>query len=161
MEPNGEEGLSPQARDWLESPMASEAELDAAELQQRSELDAQTRQPIPAAQDLFGEPVDPAKRRQIVSARMSLAQFRRRMGLAGIHPLDVMARAMMRAAEDGDWSTAHSRACDLAPYMAPRLSVIAQSSPSVGGGAVRFTWETGEPPKEEWPPRQFPPPSPP
>lgn len=140
--------LTPEASDWLASPLASEADLDTAERQAEQMEQAEGRQPLPAAVDLFGEAVDEVSRRKMASARMDLTRFRRRMSLAGIHPLDVMARCMLRAYEDGDYEKAHQRACDLAPYMAPRLSVIATPGAALapsGAGLVRFTWESDSP----------------
>jgi len=135
--------------DWLETPLATEADIDAAERQAELEDQAHARLPIPADVDLFGESLaDEVSRRKIASARNDVRNFRRRMALAGVSPLDVMARCMLRAYEDGDYDKAHERARDLAPYLAPRLSVIASPAavltPSGAAGAVRFTWEAAE-----------------
>jgi hypothetical protein len=142
---------------WLRVPIGTEAELDAAEQQAAAEAQAESRMPREAPRDLFGDALpDTPKGRKVQGAREAVRWFRRKMQLAGIHPLDVMARAMMEAAERGDWDKAHARATDLAPYMAPRLSVIATpgAAPVQGSGVVRFTWESGEaaPPMIEGPP---------
>lgn len=136
------------ATDWLAVPIASEAALDAAEQQAAAEARAEASMPRELPQDLFGDRLDAdtVKGRKVQSAREAVRWFRRKMALAGIHPLDVMARGMMDAVQRGDWDKAHARAADLAPYMAPRLSVIATpGAPQVAGaGVVRFTWEPGE-----------------
>lgn len=53
---------------------------------------------------------------------------------------------MIRAFEDGDYETAHKRAADLAPYMAPRLNAVAVAAPGGGvgpsGGELRVRWES-------------------
>lgn len=132
--------------DWLAVPIGTEAELDAAEQAAALEAQAEAKLPHEAPRDLFGDAIDTdtAKGRKIQSARQAVRWFRRKMALAGIHPLDVMARGMMEAVQRGDWETAHRRATDLAPYMAPRLSVMAlpgAAPAAAGAGLLRFTWE--------------------
>ena len=146
------------AVDVLATHIATEAELDAAEAAAALEAAAEARLPQEVPRDLFGDKLDTTttKGRKIQSAREAVRWFRRKMQLAGVHPLDVMARGMLEAVERGDWDKAHARAADLAPYMAPRLSVIATpgAGPVQGGGVVRFTWEAGEQaPQLEGPPR--------
>jgi len=86
--------------------------------------------PVPLMRDLFGQKLAaPAKARERhfsdAPARRALRDFRARLIADRISPLDVMAKAMMHAAAQGDWATAHSRAADLAPYFAPKLNALA------------------------------------
>src|SRR5262245_22973747 len=136
--------LPPGAVEWLDSRMASEADLDAAEVKLQKMERAEECQPLPLDVDLFGEKVDKATRRKIKSARQELSHFRRKAALAGIGPLDVMFRIMLRKYERGDMDGAFACAKELAPYMAPRLSAMAipQMQPGAGGGTVRVTWES-------------------
>lgn len=144
------------ATDWLAVDIGSEADLDAAEQQAAAEALAESKQPKLPPRDLFGDKIDTStpKGAKVQSAREAVRWFRRKMALAGIHPLDVMARGMMEAVQRGDWDKAHQRAADLAPYMAPRLSVIATpgAAPVQGSGMVRFTWEAGEQQPQALPP---------
>jgi|SRR5262245_23327846 len=127
-------------------PLATEADIDAAELAAAQEARAETLLPQALPVDLFGDRVDlDTKRgRRTQSERNALRWFRRKYTLAGFHPLDLALREMHRRYEAGDRDGA-MRICEwVMPYMAPRLSVVQMpgvAPPAQGGGVVRFTWE--------------------
>lgn len=103
---------------------------------------------LPAELDLLGDPLEPipsareaAKRGQLLR---NISNYRRRLQVAGVDPLDIMARCMLREYQRGNYGLAFDYAERLAPYTAPKLQSVMQfpvtGAPGEQAGTMQVQW---------------------